>query len=419
MKMFMTKSNGWLFILLLVNSTSLWAQEEVSEYITISGVVKDRRSEKQLGDVNIYVSGTNTGTITNEEGFFTLKMRKKTVPQILEISHIGYSNARHKVNMEHLSDLTLWLVPRATMLKEVVVYAGNPRTIIEKAIDKITDNYSQQDEMLTGFYRETAQKGRRHISISEGVMDIFKTSYLGDCMIDQDKVQILKGRRLLSQKASDSLAVKVAGGPNLSVNLDIVKNGDLLLNKEFLCLYEFKLIDVIYMGDREQYIIGFKSQVDLPVAMYSGRLYIDCEKLSVTRAEFNLDMKSESKAIEAMLRKKPHGISFRPQELSFITNYIEKEGRTYLNSIKNIIRFKCSWKKSSGSSNFAILTEIVITDRREGYLGSISYRKEFKERQVFYDNVNKYWDEDFWGAYNIIEPTESLEKAINKLKKQN
>lgn len=32
--------------------------------------------------------------------------------------------------------------------------------------------------------------------------------------------------------------------------------------------------------------------------------------------------------------------------------------------------------------------------------------------------VDVYWNEDFWKAYNIIEPTESLEHAVSKLKKQ-
>ena len=40
------------------------------------------------------------------------------------------------------------------------------------------------------------------------------------------------------------------------------------------------------------------------------------------------------------------------------------------------------------------------------------------EKQVFYDLVDEYWNEDFWKTYNIIEPTESLEHAVNKLKKQ-
>ena len=53
--------------------------------------------------------------------------------------------------------------------------------------------------MLTGFYRETAQKGRRYINISEAIIDIYKTPY-ANRNVDRDRVQIYKGRKLLSQK---------------------------------------------------------------------------------------------------------------------------------------------------------------------------------------------------------------------------
>ena len=32
--------------------------------------------------------------------------------------------------------------------------------------------------------------------------------------------------------------------------------------------------------------------------------------------------------------------------------------------------------------------------------------------------VDEYWNEDFWRNDNIIEPTESLENAVSKLRKQ-
>ena len=41
-----------------------------------------------------------------------------------------------------------------------------------------------------------------------------------------------------------------------------------------------------------------------------------------------------------------------------------------------------------------------------------------KKTDNFDDKVYEYWNEDFWGTYNIIEPTESLEHAVHKLKKQ-
>ena len=55
----------------------------------------------------------------------------------------------------------------------------------------------------------------------------------------RDRVQVLKGRRLLSQKVSDTLGVKLAGGPTLSIYVDIVKNQDALLDMETLNYYDF------------------------------------------------------------------------------------------------------------------------------------------------------------------------------------
>ena len=61
---------------------------------------------------------------------------------------------------------------------------------------------------------------------------------------------------------------------------------------------------------------------------------------------------------------------------------------------------------------------MVITDRNTDNVAPIPARDAFGVREVFYDKVNSYWDEDFWNDYNIIEPTESLENAALRLKKR-
>ena len=45
-------------------------------------------------------------------------------------------------------------------------------------------------------------------------------------------------------------------------------------------------------------------------------------------------------------------------------------------------------------------------------------RSSFGIRERFYDKVEYFDDPNFWADYNIIEPTESLEHAIDKLKKK-
>lgn len=89
------------------------------------------------------------------------------------------------------------------------------------AMDRIGMNYAGKNTMLTAFYRETTQKERRYIHISEAVIHAFKTPYTENTY--NDRVQVYKGRKLLSQKANDTLAVKLMGGPTLAVYGDVVK----------------------------------------------------------------------------------------------------------------------------------------------------------------------------------------------------
>ena len=170
--------------------------------------------------------------------------------------------------------------------------------------------------------------------------------------------------------------------------------------------------------NRMQYVVSFRPRVSLMYALFIGKLYIDYERLSFTRAEFGLDMANRVKAVEAILHKKPVGLRFRPQEVTYLVTYKQQGAKTYLNYIRNVIRFKCDWKKRLFSSSYTAFSEMVVTDRTESPLSGISNKNTFKRKQVFYDLVDEYWNEDFWRNYNIIEPTESLENAVCKLRKQ-
>lgn len=404
--------------ILLLDVSPLWAQDEVESYFTVTGIVKNKDNKRKLENVNVSVPGTNIGTVTNADGVFSLKIKDAEVVRGLEVSHIGYLNTQISLKENRdVADLTIWMLPAPNMLNEIVIFGNNARGLVEEAIKKIPANYAVDKNLLTAFYRETVQKRRRYISVSEAVIDVSKTAY-SDREPSNDKVQLQKGRRLLSQKTGDTLAVKVVGGPNLSIYLDIVKNGDALLSMENLNYYDFRIEEPVNLDNRMQYVVSFRPRVSLMYALFYGKIYIDFEKLAFTRAEFSLDMQNRVKAVEAILHKKPLGLRFRPQEVSYLVTYKEKDGRTYLNYIRNEIRFKCDWKKRLFSSSYTAFSEMVVTDRKESNFAAIPSKKAFKEKQVFYDMVDEYWNEDFWKAYNIIEPTESLEHAVSKLKKQ-
>lgn len=413
----------WLFIVGYSATFTAVAQEPVEAMkteFTVSGVVRDKESRKKLENVAVSLVGTPIGTVTNAEGVFSLKIpHMDTIPQ-LELSHIGYMNARFSASAPEGSNnmyATILMIPIALQLNEVVAYGNSARRIVEEALERIPKNYPSGESMTSAFYRETVQKGHRYISISEAMLDVYKTSYKQRTS-DRDKVQIDKARRLLSQKQSDTLGVKVVGGPNLPLFMDVVKNAYALFDEETLDYYSFVQEPSVFIDDRLQYVISFRPRVKLDYALYVGRVFIDREHLAFTRAEFELDLSDRERAIAAILYKKPLGLRFRPQKVSFLITYRQHDGVTCLNYICNEMCFKCDWKRRLFSSSYVARSEMVAVDREEHPERVIARRDAFKPYQVFYDIVKEYWSEDFWKDYNIIEPTESLEDAVKKLRKQ-
>lgn len=310
------------------------------------------------------------------------------------------------------------LSPLSNTLKEVTVYGGQPRPLIENAMEKIPQNYSDSSSLFTAFYRETIQKGKRFIGISEAMTKIYKKSYKTRT-IDSDRVKVIKGRKLLSQKSSDTLAVKILGGPTLPVILDVVKNENALFSKNELDYYDFKMGKIAFVDDRPQYVIEFSpKKVILPYPLSKGTVMIDCESLAFTRADFEMDMSDKNKATSSILRKKPAGLKFKPQEASYIVTYKLQDGKSYLNYISSKTRFKCDWKRRLFSSGYTARAEMVMVDRQDNSNEKISRKEAVKRNYILDDTVESFNDPDFWKDYNIIEPTESLDKAVYKLKKQ-
>jgi len=404
-----------LFCLLFSGVTNIFAQND-DRYFTISGVVKDKPRGKNLEYVNISVPGSNLSGITNADGYFLLKVKDSIQAKEVEFSRIGYYSTRIPLEGKDMLDQTFYLNPNEKQLKEVVVETWkNPEDLVREALRRVAYNYSNKPDLLTGFYRETVQKSRKFINISEAVINIYKSSYSYN--VANDRVQIFKGRNLVTTKVSDTLAVKLLGGPNLSVYADIVKNPDILFDEESLHYFSFKIEDSKFLDNRQQYVLSFTPAVILTYPLYYGTLYIDKETLAFTRAEFFLDMKDRDKATEAILRKKPAGLRFKPDELFFIVSYKQRDGKSYLNYIRNEVKFKCDWKRRLFSTNYTVMSEMVVTESKEN-VSNIPRKESFNERESLSDKVMNFYDDNFWGAYNIIEPTESLESAVNKLKKE-
>lgn len=393
----------WLIILLLV-PLAVSAQQ-----VVVSGQVVDDKTGAELRQVS--VSAGRVSVVTNEDGAFTLKLAEQ--PGYITVSHLGYKTRQVKFDPTATERLTIRLQPTTILLREIVVTNEDARELVDIAISKIPENYSKAPELLKGFYRETAMKRKHYIYVAEGVENMYKTPYSRGTA--RDRVAIVKGRRLLSQKSGDTLGVKVMGGPTQAVIMDLVKNRDFLLNRETLNDYRFTMGVPDLINDRPQYVVMMEPAAVVPYALYHGKLYIDQERLAFTRIELDLDMSDKDKATQTMLVKKPLGVKFKPRELSCVVDYRYEDGVTRISYLRNTFRFNCDWKRRLFSTSFTATCEMAVTDSSSDNVQPIASRSSFDSRDAYYDKVEYFLDPDYWSAYNIIEPSESLDKAIQKL----
>ena len=400
-----------LSLLTMLIRLCIWAQ-----LMTIAGTVVSEATGQPLAAAS--VSGGGQTVVTNDDGYFQLKSQGP-IEQIT-VTHVGYRTGQYIISQQPVGELRIRLKPSAVQLQEVLVVGiSDPRELVNTAISKIPQNFSQQPQLYHCFYRETAMKRQHYIMVAEGTVDMYKTSYRYN--VSRDRVAIRKGRRLLSPRQSDTLSVKVLGGPVTPVVLDIVKNPDILLNPNDLDCYELKMEEPTTIADRQQYVVSIAPKLPMPWALYYGKLYIDQQTLTFTRAEMSLDMSDREKATRLMLVRKPAGVRFRPKELSLLVDYhLDDDGLTYISYVRSTFRFNCDWRRRLFTTSFTAFCEMVVTHRagNEETVQPINGRESFDQRDAFFDKVDYFRDPTFWQNYNIIEPTESLDRAIDRLLKR-
>lgn len=396
-----------LIALLLVMISSAVAAQD---YITICGTVTDRQTHRPLPHTSVVAE--QVGTVTNEQGRFTLKISPHT--KKLTLSLIGYRSRDVEVEADG-QELEIQLQPVAVTLNEVVVRSVAAGDIVRAAISRFSHNYSLTSTSYKGFYREVIQKRRQYLSISEAVVELYKSPY-DDNGILFDAVSILRGRRMMNMKARDTLAVKLRGGPTLPILADVVKNEELLFYEDDLSCYRYEYMGDERLDDRAHYVIRMVPEGFKPYALFYATLYIDRQTLAISRADLRLDMSNRARATATMLVHRPTGLYFTPQELTFNIYYRTEDGVTYLNYVRNEMRFKCDWRRRLFASSFTVVSEFVVTDILRN-AKPIRGRDSFRRHDNLYDNVDFFGEPDFWGPDNIIEPTESLNRAIDRLRR--
>lgn len=378
----------------------------------VRGTVTDATGGKPLGYVSVTLPGTNYATVTNQDGAFVIKSDQPA--RFVAFSLLGYKPQTVPADRDQMMHVSL---SRGQFtLDPAQVISADPLTLLLDAIYKINSNGPQEAELFDCFYRETVQKRQRFVYISEAVTKMYKSPYRLN--FSRDRTAVEKSRLLQSPRKTDTLAVKVLGGPTQAVDLDLVKLRTFLLDQEDLENYRLEMMDPVMLDDRRQFVIRLSPGAEKDFALHNGLIYIDQESLSFSRIELSLDVSDPVKATRVMLVNKPADIRFRPKEMSLLLNYKREGDKNRLSYVRTVFRFNCDSRKRLFNTEFTAIAEMVVTNRHTGDVVEPIDRKDaFRSSETLADKTQAYFDPDFWKDYNIIEPTESLENAIGRLKK--
>jgi S-methylmethionine-dependent homocysteine/selenocysteine methylase len=137
LKQLKMKKNNFLILLFFLVFTVAFSQEKV----TLSGIVKDQKSNETLIGVTIsFQNSTTTRTsLTNEYGFYSITLPKGEYR--IEINSLSFDGFSEVITLESNTKKDLFLIEKSNEIEQVVVAGNSKKLQIDKpemSVNKLT-----------------------------------------------------------------------------------------------------------------------------------------------------------------------------------------------------------------------------------------------------------------------------------------
>jgi len=388
------------------------SKKSVNNLIEISGKITDSKSGKVIPFASVGILNTTIGTVSNENGFFHIKIEKVYIDSILFVANLGYITQFVSVAESVKYERKYRLVKDIVSIQEVIIRTHDPISLLENAHYNIRNNYIQKPSVLTAFYREGVEKKGNIKNLSEAVLRIYKAPY--KTSIFSDKIKVEKSRKIINTEFSDTLSLKLKDGLYSSLSLDIVKYPISFFNKTNMDKYNYQTNNIVTYGEKEAYVVSFIQKNNINEVLYKGEIYIETKTYAIIACDFEFNFKVSGTKPNFVSKKK------RKQKLKTISakyhlNYRSVNNTYFLNHVRADIEFKAKSRKQLFYSKYNVFIETVILDIDTIKIEKFQKKDIEKKNKIFIDNSYTY-DSNFWGDNNFIKPEKSIEEAIKKIK---
>ena len=392
-------------------------QEQENPFNQYQGKIIDSETNNPLVFATLSIENTNISTVSNTEGYFSLKVPKDIEEGQVSVSFLGYETKTIPLSQLKENKNEIALIVSFMELSEVkLAVPKDAKSLVRETLLRKGENYFDDPTLMTAFYRETIKKRRKNVSLSEAVVNIYKSPYNTD---RRDALQLYKARKSTDYDKLDTLAIKLQGGPFNTLFVDMIKYPQYIFTDETFDDYNFSFENSTKVDDRLIFVINFKQKESILDPLYQGKLYIDADKKILTSAIYTLNITDREKASKMFVRKKPAHANVWPTDIAYRVDYREKNGKWYYGYSNVLLEFKINWDDRLFNSVYSMTCEMAITDWEKNITGeSPKFKDRIKSSMILEDEAIGFSDPDFWGEYNIIEPEKSIESAIKKIQRQ-
>ncbi|MBE0646581.1 MAG: carboxypeptidase-like regulatory domain-containing protein [Bacteroidales bacterium] len=402
----------------------------------INGVVKDASTGSPLPYTQISLAGTSLGTVTNEDGFFRLKMADGGYPDAgdpdsLLVSFLGYQTEILPVSSFDTGPLEIFLIPVSLNLREVEIIALSPREVLRRAFDSIPVNFGSDTIILTAFIRTQKMVNKKLAEYTEAIVEDMKDGYYPYKPGETDRKHrvsnipyLYKGRVTSDTNLVNLLGEVGASARCLGCNFvrDIAEFPyETILDDRDRKYYDLKMEELINPDGGKIYRIRFDQNEKTTKTLYQGEILIDSRDFAIMQITY----KPSYKAFDAYEKKKfnrtwflnnqPGWIQEMPLGETTVT-YAKRGDFWSLNTIRQQYWVTYIQPQTRQRIGYGYKNEVVVTNiTRDPVL-----IREFQGDKSI--GVNQRWDEvvgetdeAFWENFNYLPIEEKLREELDRL----
>ena len=280
-----------LFIGLTVLFSFLFSSGQ-GKTVLVQGKILEESTGMPLPFATVGITGSSHGTISNLDGEFAFYVPSTYSKDTISISYVGFETFKKAIS-QIKEPLAVSLKEKITILDEIEINAeqltANQR--MERALEKLTDNYSSNPFIIKGFFRDIRDQNGETVYLAEAAVDIQDYGY--SKTKDRSKNFFLRGIRSSQSRVHSLLSGSLLNAGN-SLNVNLEHNFWLNRLKYISEREEFNIESIQSKNDKLFYII----RIDQVVSMdglaikykdmkfnLAHRYFVDTETFAIHKVE--------------------------------------------------------------------------------------------------------------------------------------